>query len=131
MSRIRGIAWRLPYCPCDRRPADSPASRSSVVSWSETTDGAPAQLLPLRQAAGGFSGIAQLSGFVVRIERQRNSATRPARPPGRPQGAARPHALDDPAPPLLGPLPGRQFGIFVFHAVPLSLARSFDLAREL
>src|SRR5258706_7319309 len=49
---MRGIPWRLPYWPCDRRPMDSPASRSSLVSWSESNESAIAQRAPPFHTAG-------------------------------------------------------------------------------
>src|SRR5258706_10387256 len=49
---MRGIPWRLPYWPCDSRPMDSPASRSSLVSWSESNDSATAHFAPPGHAAG-------------------------------------------------------------------------------
>src|SRR5438105_14924682 len=49
---MRDTPWRLPYCPCERRPIASPASRSSLVSWSESNDSATAQRAPPGQLAG-------------------------------------------------------------------------------
>ncbi len=43
---------RLPYWPWLRRPIDSPPSRSSPVSWSESNDSATAQRAPSGHTAG-------------------------------------------------------------------------------
>ena len=63
---MRGIPWRLPYWPCDRRPIDSPASRSSLVSWSESNDSATAQRAPPCHAAGRSDRPARTRSTIAR-----------------------------------------------------------------
>ena len=49
---MRGTPWRLPYWPCDSLPMESPPSRSSLVSWSESNESATAQRAPPFQLRG-------------------------------------------------------------------------------
>ena len=49
---MRGTPWRLPYWPCESCPIDSPPSRSSLVSWSESNESATAQRAPPGQLFG-------------------------------------------------------------------------------
>src|SRR6185369_1009108 len=49
---MRGTPWRLPYWPWESRPIDSPPSRSSLVSWSESNESATAQRAPPGQLFG-------------------------------------------------------------------------------
>jgi hypothetical protein len=51
-ARMRGMPARLPYWPWLRRPIDSPPSRSSPVSWSESNEIATAQRAPSGHTSG-------------------------------------------------------------------------------
>src|SRR2546428_6096025 len=63
---MRGTPWRLPYWPCERRPIDSPASRSSLVSWSESNESATAQRAPPGQLAGRRGRPARTRSTILR-----------------------------------------------------------------
>src|SRR5262249_32809413 len=85
-------------------------------------DADPIAVLAPGQAADRFAAIAQVAGLVVGIERQRDRASRAARPLDRPQLASRPDAIDELAPMFLRPLPRFEIGIGSAHAFLLTRA---------
>src|SRR5262249_4365251 len=62
-------------------------------------------VLALREAPDRLACLAQLVGLVVGVERKSNRAARAARPSPGLEGPTRAHAVHDPAPALLRPLP--------------------------
>src|SRR4051812_14902744 len=87
----------------------------------------PVAVLPLREPPDRLAPLAQLVGLMVGIERERHRAARTARPALRAQRPARAHAVDDAAPALLGPLPGR----LLAHFLSILWARSVMNADSL
>src|SRR4030095_8670197 len=63
-------------------------------------------VLALAQATDRFAALPQLARVMVAVEGERDSATRAAGPGCGLQRPARAHAVDDPAPRRLRPLPG-------------------------
>src|SRR5262249_28539680 len=62
-------------------------------------------VLALREPADRLAGIAQLVRLVVGVEGECDRAARAARPAPGPEGPPGAHAIHDPAPALLRPLP--------------------------
>src|SRR5262249_32306316 len=72
----------------------------------DARDAGAVAVLALAEAPDRFAALAQLAGLVVGIEGDRHRAARALRPGVGPERPSGPHALDDAAPALLGPLPG-------------------------
>ena len=72
----------------------------------------PVAVLAPGHAADRLAALAQLVGFVIGVERDREGAARAVLPGLRPQRAAGAHLVDQLAPVLLRPLPGLQRLLF-------------------
>src|SRR5437016_14133622 len=70
----------------------------------------PVAELPPGEPSDRLAAVAQVAGFMVAIERQRDGAARAAWPSRRTQGAAGPHPPNELSPMLLRPLPRFESG---------------------
>ena len=75
----------------------------------------PITVLAPRQAADRFAAVAQITGLVVAVERERDGAPRVRGPFGGPQLTPGADTVDELAPVFLGPLPGFEVGLGSVH----------------